>query len=78
MKNTEKPEYDFLVNTGMYVLEPSVLQYIPENTFFNLTDLINKLLSTKAKVGVYPISAKSYLDIGQWKDYQDSIKTLNL
>ena len=27
----EKPEYDFLVNTGLYLLEPAILQYIPEN-----------------------------------------------
>ena len=39
----EKPEYDFLVNTGMYVLEPSVCKFIPKDEHFHMTDLIKKI-----------------------------------
>jgi len=56
----EKPEYDFLVNTGMYVLEPDVLVPIPVNKFYHITDLINEYLKRQEKVGVYPISEKWY------------------
>ncbi len=35
----EKPEQDFLVNTGMYILNPDVLQYIPKNEFYHITTI---------------------------------------
>lgn len=74
----EKPEYDVLVNTGMYILSHEVLNNIPENKLFHLTDLINALLAKGLKVGTYPVSEKSYIDIGQWKEYKRAIKTLQI
>jgi len=62
----EKPEYDFLVNAGMYLLEPSVLKFIPENRFYHITDLIKELQKNNQKVGVFPVYEKSYIDVGQW------------
>ena len=70
----EKPEYDFLVNTGMYVLEPSVLSDVPRNQFYTITDLINDYLKKNEKVGVYPVSDKSWLDMGQFEELQEMIK----
>lgn len=69
----EKPEYDFLVNTGMYVLEADVLLDIPKNQFYNITDLINDYLKNGKKVGVYPVSEKSWLDIGQFEALQETL-----
>jgi dTDP-glucose pyrophosphorylase/CBS domain-containing protein len=69
IKLLEKPEYDFLVNAGMYVLNPEILKYIPRNTFYNITDLIDEVIKNGGKVGVYPVSEKSYFDTGQWKEY---------
>lgn len=62
---TEKPEYDLLVNTGMYVLEPETIRDIPKDSFFHITDLINRYLKKGKSVGVYPVSDKSWLDTGQ-------------
>lgn len=70
----EKPEYDFLVNTGMYILEPRVLADIPGNRFYNITDLINDYLKKGEKVGVYPVSEKSWLDMGQFEALQETLK----
>jgi len=70
----EKPEYDFLVSTGMYVLEPKVLKLIPEKKFYPMTDLIKKVKAHGGRVGVFPISEKSWVDIGQWEEYQKAIK----
>ena len=64
-KLIEKPEYDFLVNTGMYILKKEVLSYIPKNEKFDFTDLIKKTREKGGKIGVYPVSEKSWLDIGQ-------------
>ncbi|MDP8213484.1 MAG: nucleotidyltransferase family protein [Candidatus Zapsychrus exili] len=69
----EKPEYDFLVNTGMYVLEAEVLADIPKNHFFNITDLINDYLKRGEKIGVYPVSEKSWLDMGQFEALQETL-----
>lgn len=77
-KIKEKPEYDFLVNTGMYILNPEALNYIPADTFFNITDLIQELLKNDQKVGVYPVSEKSYIDVGQWSEYKKAINILVL
>lgn len=70
----EKPEYDFQVNTGMYVLDPTVLKDIPKNRFYNMTDLINDYLEKEEKIGVYPISEKSWFDVGQFDALQEMLK----
>ena len=74
----EKPEYNFLVNTGMYILNPNILQFIPKNKSFDMTDLIKCLKEEKKKVGVYPISEKSWIDIGQWEEYKKTISVLKI
>jgi dTDP-glucose pyrophosphorylase len=74
----EKPEYSFLVNTGMYAMKTSVIKEIPENTVFDMTDLISKLKEKEYKIGVYPISQRSWLDIGQWEEYNDTVKKLSV
>ena len=72
----EKPEFDYLVNAGMYIINPSTLKHIPNNEFYNITDLINKVKDNGGKIGVYPVSEKSYLDAGQWKEYGDMLKNI--
>lgn len=73
-KIEEKPEYDFLVNTGSYIMEPSVLKDIPVDKPYQATDLINDYIKRKKRIGVYPVSEKSWLDIGQWEEYQKSLR----
>lgn len=70
----EKPEYSFLVNTGMYVMGPMVLDLIPEGGAFDITDLIQRIRDEGGKVGVYPVSDHSWLDIGQWAEYRMAVK----
>lgn len=70
----EKPELTFKINTGMYVLEPHLLDEIPEDTFFHITYLIDALLKQGRKVGVFPISEGSWVDIGNWDEYLAHIK----
>lgn len=72
----EKPEYDFLANTGMYFLKGSTLDCIPDNTFFLMTDLIAAVTDRGGKVGVFPVSEKSWLDVGQWEEYRNTLKKL--
>lgn len=74
----EKPEYNFLVNTGMYILNPDILQFIPKNKSFDMTDLIKYLKEKKKKIGVYPVSEKSWTDVGQWEEYRKAINVLKI
>lgn len=74
-KLTEKPEITYQINSGMYILDSKVLEYIPENTYFHMTHLIEKIISNNGKVGVFPVSEKSWVDIGDWQHYlQNNIK----
>lgn len=66
---TEKPELFYKINTGLYILEPSVFKDIPKNEFYHITDLIEKLLHLGRKVGVFPVSEKSWRDMGNWDEF---------
>ena len=70
----EKPKQNFLANTGLYILNPDVLNLIPKDEFFNMTELIKNANKKKMKVGVYPIEASKWLDVGQWSEYRKSLK----
>lgn len=74
----EKPEYDFLVNTGMYILQDSTLDLIPDGQMFHITDLISILRNSGGKVGVFPVNEKSWIDIGQWEEYRRAIRQFDV
>ena len=62
----------------MYILNPGLLSEIPENSFFHITHLIENLLKKGGKIGVFPVSEKSWMDIGEWSEYQKILKSFNL
>jgi dTDP-glucose pyrophosphorylase/CBS domain-containing protein len=64
----EKPKYDFLINTGLYILNPDILGLIPKNNFFHITHLIDKLKNMEKKVGIFPINDERWIDVGQWHE----------
>lgn len=70
----EKPDLTFKINSGMYILEPHLLEEIPENELFHITDLILKVKERSGRVGVFPVSEKSWKDIGEWHEYLEMIK----
>lgn len=65
----EKPDFTFMVNSGMYILEPHLLNDIPENKFFHITHLMEMVMNRKGRVGVFPVSEKSWMDMGEWPEY---------
>lgn len=70
----EKPELTFKINSGMYILEPHLIDEIPDSTIYYITDLIGKLQLQGRRVGVFPILQSSWLDIGDWKEYLDVLR----
>ncbi len=74
----EKPKYNYYVNGGIYLIKKEALLYIPEETFFNATDLIEALIKNNQIVIRYPLNG-TWIDIGQHADLakaQDLIKHL--
>ncbi len=64
----EKPELTYKINSGMYILEPEMLQFL-DGDFMHITHLIERVKSMGEKVGVFPVSEKSWKDIGEWDEY---------
>ncbi len=73
LKIDEKPQYDYLANTGLYVLNPDLVDFIPENKFFHITHLMELLKEKNFKIGVFPVSEKSWVDVGQWDQYNTAL-----
>jgi NDP-sugar pyrophosphorylase family protein len=69
VKVKEKPSVSFLVNAGIYLLEPSVRRFIPPGERFDMTDLISRLLEHGRPVATYPIVGY-WLDVGHHDDYR--------
>ena len=76
----EKPKYNYYANAGIYLIKRRALDEIPVDTFFNATDLIEKLISEGKKVIRYPLNG-TWIDIGNPQEYQkanDLVKHLYL
>ena len=72
----EKPKYDFLINTGLYVLNPDVLCQIPIDKYYHITHLIEDVKNEGKKVGIYPIHDDDWIDVGQWAEYKKALEKL--
>ena len=68
----EKPSYDFNVSMGIYVFEPRVLAFIPENEYLDFPDLVLKLLAAGESVRGYPFSGY-WQDLGRQEDYEQAV-----
>lgn len=67
----EKPKVNFLVNAGIYLLEPSAYQFIPQNQSFNMTDLIQRMLDAGKPVVSFPVF-EQWIDIGGHAEYNQA------
>ena len=65
----EKPTYTYYSNGGVYLMKREMLQHIPQNTYFNSTDLMESLIIQKFKVISYPFSGY-WLDVGKHEDFE--------
>ena len=72
-KILEKPKFDFLINAGLYIINPEILKLIPKNKKFNMTDLIALSKKNKKQIGVYPIDNSQWTDVGEWSEYHKAI-----
>ena len=76
----EKPNYTYFSNAGIYMINRRLFSMIPEGTFFDVTDLMKKVIDLGYKLIMYPINCY-WLDIGKHEDYkkaQEDIKNIIL
>jgi dTDP-glucose pyrophosphorylase/mRNA-degrading endonuclease RelE of RelBE toxin-antitoxin system len=72
----EKPTYTYYSNGGIYLMKRSVLDYIPKNTHFNATDLMERLIAENKKVVSYPLVGY-WLDVGKHEDFEKAQNDIN-
>jgi NDP-sugar pyrophosphorylase family protein len=72
----EKPVHKFFVNAGIYLLSPKVLEYIPDDTFYDMPTLFDKLIQENKNVLSFPIH-EYWLDIGKMEDFHRAQSEFN-
>lgn len=72
----EKPEHTYMVNTGVYILNPELIDEIPSNEFFHITQLMDKVKARGGRIGCFPVSEHSWKDMGEWSEYLKMINVL--
>lgn len=70
----EKPTLSYFTNTGYYILEPDVFNYIGEEECIGMPDIIERMKNDGKKIGVYPIGENAWLDMGQF----DSMESMEI
>lgn len=61
----EKPVLQFFTNTGMYIVEPEIVNELEDNKSIDFPDIIEQYKKNGSKIGIYPISEYSWMDMGQ-------------
>ena len=74
----EKPKNSYIVNTGVYVLNPKILKNIPvKDEIFDMNQLIYKCKEKQYKIKVYLIDGDLWHDVGQITNYQKFVEQEN-
>ena len=68
----EKPSKKFLVNVGMYVLNPEIQKFVENSRELGMDKLIQKLLKKRKKICIFPIKEDEWLDTGNWNNYLEA------
>ena len=67
----EKPTMNFLTNTGMYLVDSRVIDELEDNKAIGFPDIMDKYRKAGFKVGVYPVSEDSWMDMGQLEELEN-------
>ena len=69
-KMREKPVFSFLTNTGIYVVEPEVLEEIEDQVPIGFPDVIEAQRQKGNKVAVFPVGESDWMDMGQMSELE--------
>ena len=73
----EKPQYNFNINAGIYVIDPEALKVLPSDTFYDMPQLFIDLKRKNFEIGSYSID-DYWIDIGKPQDYEQAQKLWSL
>ena len=74
----EKPQFNYLVNTGVYVIEPEALDMLKDDEVIGMPDLIQRCSEHGMKVGIFPVSDQAWLDMGQFDTMNQMLEHFGL
>lgn len=74
----EKPVVSNLINTGMYVVNPELIELIPKGEKFDMPDLLERVRQQGSKIGLFPVSEDAFLDMGEFAEMKRMEEKLNL
>ena len=69
-------EQTYMINTGVYILNPELIDEIPEGEFFHITHLMEKIKKRDGRIGCFPVSEHAWRDMGEWPEYLKMINVL--
>lgn len=72
----EKPQLSFLTNTGIYVVEPEVLDDMEDGVAIGFPDVVGQQKAKGRNVAIYPVSENDWLDMGQLPELEAMRKKL--
>lgn len=74
----EKPKLSYFINTGMYIVNPKTISLIPDDKMYHMTQLVEDVKKNGGKVGMYPVSEDSFLDMGEFDEMRRMEEKLNV
>ena len=72
----EKPSHEYSISAGIYCVRPKALDFVPEDTFFTMPDLMKKLISAGRRVGAYYIR-DCWIGLESVEHFEEAIKELH-
>ncbi len=66
----EKPLMSFLTNTGIYIVEPEVIDDIEDGVSIGFPDIVERERQRGKKVAVFPVSENDWMDMGQLSELE--------
>lgn len=66
----EKPKYSFFTNTGLYVVNPIIFEYIDNNEQIGMPEVLERMKNDGLRIGIYPIGENAWLDMGQFESME--------
>lgn len=77
-KVTEKPTFQYLINTGVYIVNARVIEELADNTPVGFPDIIEKYREMGEKIGCYIVNESAYMDMGQFEELEKMKERLNV
>lgn len=74
----EKPKLSYFINTGMYIINPDTIKLIPDDKMYHMTHLVEDVKKNGGRVGMYPVSEDSFLDMGEFDEMRRMEEKLNI